>query len=230
MMLLAAGWFFVIGTAPAEEEHSKGTGSTVDAHTAAGRDPEHQEKNGSYSIVILSKSTINELTAGKHVARRQKIDAAISKKISFELQAHGLSAGPAAEEDLKARGYQHLLSYKMENVVFGFRNPFGRATNLKVSYVLQSRDGRIVRTGAFEEHSKKSWKNCVRSITRDLSDEVADAVSGNYSEKAGHGADKRRDRNKTPEERLQQLDELKAKGMVTPEEYKKKREEILKHL
>ncbi len=220
-ILIAVACFFVIETAPAQEVSN---GTTTNS------------ANSAYSILILSKSNINELTTGKFLKQYRNIDAALMNKIQLNLQTHGLASGPvASEEDLKIRDYHQLLAYKLENVEFGFRNPFGRHTNVKVSYSFQKKQGGVIISGEYMEHSNKGWKNCVRTISARISSDVANAIAGKYMPSAKLDGDAKEpqeqdNKDKSIEERLQKLDDLKAKGLVTQEEYTRKKEEILTDL
>ena len=222
-LLIACSCFLLIRETSAEE-FTPAAGPDVNAPQPASA-PTPQAAG--LDIAVISRSTITELTAGENLRYYRSLDDWLMRSIVTDLEDRGLRVDFAETEDsLKKKEYRHLLAYKVEDVEFGFKNPFGRHANVRVSYVFQKPDGRVLASGEYREHSNKSWKKCAISISRKVSTDVANVLSGNHPAKAGNAGTP----DKTVEERLKELDSLKAKGLVTKDEYRSKREEILKDL
>ena len=231
LLVFSCLWVFV-ERAPAEGLASGASSTGVVARDVP-QAPVVKAERGSTDIVVLSKSEITELIAGKHVQQYRNIDRALAKSIVRDLREYGLSIVSAkTTEELTASDHKQVLHYKLEKVEYGFKNPFGRHTNITVSYVFQKKDGTVLSSGAFTEFSTKSWRNCVRTISLKMTTDISTILSGKPLAGMTGSGDMKEPlaREKTIEVRLQELDGLQAKGLVTPEEYKLKRVEILKGL
>jgi hypothetical protein len=226
---LIFSWCIFAAQAPAEglESRASITGDVAKASVV-------KAVRGSAGIMVLSKSEISELTAGKFVQQYREIDGALEESIIRGLREYGLHVVPAITANELTNGdRRQILSYKLEKVEYGFKNPFGRHTNIAVSYVFCEKDGTVLSSGQLAEFSTKGWRNCVRAISQKMSADISLILSGKTPEgvkrSAGDGKEPLA-QERTIEERLRQLDGLQAKGLVTPEEYRLKREEILKGL
>ena len=82
-----------------------------------------------------------------------------------------------AEADLAKYPRTYLLTVKIEEVEFGIWNPVGLSTNVKVSYVLEGRNGTVVAEGSYKEHSSIGWRNCVKTISQNIGDDVHNHLS-----------------------------------------------------
>jgi hypothetical protein len=187
-----------------------------------------QEKGG---ILLISKSTITQQTAGNKLKRNLAIDAKLKDTIAVDLLAHGLKVTVAASDsDQQKNNSLYVLAYKLEKVESGL------PAKVSVSYSIQKGSGEPVASGQIEE-TAGGWKSCVKKIGDHMANSVAAALGGKpvvssdppKTETPAGTAGPETD-GKSVEVRLKQLDGLKAKGLVTEEEYKKKRDEILKDL
>lgn len=220
--------------APADQVSKQtGSGSALDPDDEATMEPAAKKPDGPFDILIISKSDISKLAAGEFLRDYRQADAALAKRIEQSLEEHALTGRPADAN--KAKGdYNHELVYKLLNIEFGVRHPLGRQTNVTASYVFQKKDGTVLASGEFTEHSVKGWKFSVKALSQRIARDAAGILSGK-----GQASVKRSDAkdrslqtgaDKKIEERLKTLDDLKAKGLVNHEEYQIKREQILKDL
>lgn len=180
LMLIAFGSLFIIELVPAQEL-SKGTGSIV---SSVEKLSDQDQKNRYDLVIIQSKSIIPESIDEDTLRYFKNADASFSKNITHKLQEHGLASRPTGS-DFKTEEHQHLLTYRIEKLEFGFKNPIGRHTKMKVSYAFQKKQGGALTSGEFEEQSKKGWKNCVKTISAKIAEDVSDVLAG--IEKPGAG-------------------------------------------
>lgn len=197
-----------------------------------------------YNILVVSESNITEALAGKFMQEYRDADAALIKKIVQDLQERGYLAGSnEAGQGESRKPSENILTVKLEHIEFGMKTPFGQYTTVKASYEFQRMDGFELRSGEHETSSSKDWKNCTKALGHKIATDAVNTLAGKFKRtvKGPEGkkkeaaasavpAAKKEKTGKSTAERLQELDALNAKGLVTPDEYKKKREDILKEL
>lgn len=201
----------------AAESDAPVTGPTVTVQPRSGVD-----------IVVISRTSINLLTAGDNVRHYRNIEESLYKNLDKSLGERGLRVEHArSEESLGKHSYSDLLAFKIEALEFGFKNPFGRHTTLRVSYVFEGQKGTA--RGEYTQFSTKGWKNCVLTISQKIAGDVANRLAGKEVIQDKAPAEQRKTYDNT-QDRLKNLEEVKAKGLITEEEYAAKRQEILKDL
>ena len=119
----------------------------------------------------------------------------------------------------------------MDKVELGSKRPFGRTARVKVSYTVQNKDRFDMVRRSHEETSASRWQNCIKKISEQLVDDVSHDIA---KKSVPHNADDNKGKLKqavsSSEARVQALENLKAKGLITEKEYEEKRKEILKEL
>lgn len=205
--------------------------ATGQANDAVGEKQPQQIREGVY---IWSKSDPGNLTDGEKVKVHHQAEVMLLDKIRNGLLGRDLKVNfIESERDLGADPNRYVLEVTLERVSLGFRGPFGRISKVKVSYILKNREQKAIFTRSREELSHSKWQNCVIKISDEIADETAAAINNktpptNISDKAE--APKDGSSSASVEERLQELDSLKSKGLITEEEYKAKRKDILREL
>lgn len=115
------------------------------------------------------------------------------------------------------------------------------ASEVKFTYELQSSDGKKLLEGATSGSAHRygrarSAENCNEVLSDALKEAFANVVSDPRvqdawaSGRASGGTASQTTKAESPEERLRKLDELLKKGLITKQEYDRKRAEILKDL
>lgn len=192
-------------------------------------------------VYILPRSNISTATVWDNIKLMKDAEFDLMEKLKNGLFARGLlvniiDTGQSLPEDMTSN-LLYMLIVRLEEVRLGFRGPFGRISTVRASFTFQKSNGAEVFSRRYEETSHRKWKNSTRKISELVVADVADAILNIPSDRSNSSkSDIMLDRsNARPEggsidERLQQLDDLRAKGLITPEEYKAKRKEVLNKL
>jgi hypothetical protein len=199
--------------------------------SAGNASPEQKPKPGLY---ILSKTDTTSVTDTELVSVYREADASLMDQIRDRMESLGLRADIVrSEQEIAADPARFVLLVTLEKIELGAKRPFGRTAKVKVTYTLQNRDRSDIVKRSHEETSVNKWQNCIKKISQQTAEDVAhDIEKKSASDK---GADKPEKSKPAPadssaEARLKELENLKAKGLITQDEYEAKRKEILKQL
>lgn len=190
---------------------------------------------GKVVIHIWPKSNATALTAGTKLELFNQVENYLIKQLQQGLQERDLIVDIVDSEQVTTKDIIHyLLIVKVENVNLGFRGPFGRISTVKASCVLQKSNNPELISSHYEETSHKSWKNCTKKISEQIAQHIAVAIQNTIVESnkpTNITVQSKQDLpEKTVDSRLQQLENLKSRGLITSEEYEVKRKEIINEL
>ncbi len=192
--------------------------------------PEQKVKEGVY---VWAKSDITKLEAGDKLKQYQDAETTLVGEIKKALTAHELLVGLAeSEKDMVADQTRYLLIVALEKVELGFRGPVAQINTLRVSYRFQNKQRAEIMSRSYEEKSFSNLKSNIRKASETIATDVALAIDDISKGKnpADRAAQVKAGTGPSTETRLQQLESLKEKGLITQEEYGAKRKEILKEL
>ncbi len=192
-------------------------------------------QQGKTGIYIWAKSDVSTLTAGKKLELFSKVEKNLVDQLRNDLQDRGLFANIVeSEQEIIKNENRYVLIIKLENVNLGFRGPFGRISTVKASYIFQKGNKSEIISNYYEETSHKRWQNCTKKICEQIVQNVATAINNTTVDsnkiKNVTAQSKQDLSEKSVDTRLQQLENLKSKGLITSEEYEAKRKEIIKEL
>lgn len=193
--------------------------------------PEQKPKPGIY---ILSKTDTASVTDGQLVSVYRDADMSLIHQIRDGLSSRGIKAIIVESvQDIAANPTRFVLIVKVDKIELGSKRLFGRTAKVKVSYTLQNKERLDIVKRSHEETSVQRWQNCIKKI----SEQAVAAVATDIAQKSVRTtAEDKQDKLKqaplgaSSEARLQELENLKAKGLITEKEYEEKRKEILKEL
>jgi hypothetical protein len=181
------------------------------------------------------------ITDGELAGIYREADARLLEQIRDQMAKRGLKpAIVRSDREIGTAPARYILLVKVDRIELGGRRPFGRTAKDKVIYSLQSKDRFDLVKRTHEETSAQKWQNCVKKISEQLAADVADDIGRNAAPRTEDRQDRARQAPAaapasapapvSPESRLQQLEHLKAQGLIRQEEYEAKRQEILKEL
>ncbi len=193
--------------------------------------PKQRQEPGLY---IWSKTDINSVKDEELASVYREADASLLDQIRNGLASREIKVNVVESERDIADPTRFVLIVTVDKIELGGKRPFGRTAKVKVSYTVQNKDRVDLVRRSHEETSVQRWQNCIKKI----SEQTVVDVSNDIAKKSGpnnNGGDKQVKSNQTPtglssEARLQELKNLKAKGLITEKEYEAKRKEILKDL
>ncbi len=205
--------------------------------SAENASPEQKQKPGLY---IWSRTDITSVKDEELAGVYRDADASLLDQIRAGLASREINVNVVkSEQDIAADPTRFVLLVKVDKIELGAKRPFGRTAKVKVSYSLQNKDRFEFVRRSHEETSTKRWQNCIKKISEQTVIDVASDIAKNSVPKKAD--DKQLKSKPTPtvkqepagsstEARLQELENLKAKGLITEKEYEAKRKEILKEL
>jgi hypothetical protein len=200
----------------------------VSADTAG---PEPKEKT---AIYILSKTDMNTVKDEELVRVYHEAETSLFDQIRDGLTSRGMKVTVVeSEQTIAADPTRFVLLVKLDNIELGGKRPFGRTAKVKASYTLQNKDRSDIIGRSYEATSVQRWENCVKKISEHFVDNVSSDVA---KKSVPHTPEVKQERPKqepagsSAEARLQELEKLKAKGLITEKEYEAKRREILDRL
>ncbi len=129
------------------------------------------------TILLVSRSTITAQTEGSHRDQQRAIDARLKRSIAQKLNARGFNVVTSDDEDQKKQPDRYVLAYNLVYLKFGFLHPFGRSAKVSVDYVLE-KSSETIASGQIAERSKRSWKRCINGISDEITDKIANTISG----------------------------------------------------
>ncbi len=191
--------------------------------------PEQKQKSGLY---LWSRTDISSVQDEELAKVYRDADARLMDQVRSGLLSRDISVSiVGSERDIAADPTRFILIVKVEKIELGSRRPFGRTAKVKVNYTVQNKDRVDIVGRSQEETSVQKWQNCVKKI----SEQIVDDVSKDIAKKSVPAAGNKKDTVKqapagSSEARLQEIEQLKAKGLITEKEYEIKRKEILKEL
>ncbi len=205
--------------------------SLIQAASADNASAEQKEKAALY---ILSKTDTNSVTDGELVRVYREADASLIFQIRDGLASRGMKVNIVeSEQVIAADPTRYVLLVKVEKIELGAKRPFGRTAKVKVSYTVQNKDRFDLIKRTHEETSVQRWENCVKKISEQLVDDVSNDVAKkpvSTKPEVKQDTEKQAPAGSSAEARLQELKNLKAKGLITEKEYEAKRKEILNEL
>ena len=185
-------------------------------------------------VYIWSKTDTAGVTDGELLSVYRDADASLLDQIRDGLASREIKASiVGSEHDLAADPSRFILVVKVDKIELGGQRPFGRTAKVKVIYTLQNKDRFDLVKRSHEETSVQKWQNCIKKISEQA---VIDVANDLAKQSVPDTADDKQVKPKQApaaslsEKRLQELDNLKAKGLITEKEYESKRKEILKEL
>ncbi len=192
-------------------------------------------------LYILSISNIETTTALDKLKVIKDAEIDLLEKLKDGFFARGLSVNiidteQSLDKDVTSNTL-YMLIVRLEEVHLGFRGPFGRISTVRAGFTFKKGNGKEVFSRRYEETSHRKWKNSTKKISELVVADVADAILNIPSDRSSRSKsdillDRSNERSQdgSTDERLRQLDELRSEGLITPEEYKVKRKEILNGL
>ncbi len=186
-------------------------------------------------LTLLSKTDMTKVLDQELAIVYKEADAGLLEQIRDGLLSRGIQATVTdSEKAIAANPTPFVLVVKIDKIELGGKRPFGRTAKVKVGYSLQNKDRFDLVKRTHEETSVQKWQNCIKKISDDTAVNVASDIAKNSaSQKADDTqvAPKQAPAGSSATEtRLQELESLKAKGLITQQEYEAKRKEILKEL
>jgi hypothetical protein len=200
----------------------------------ASADTASPEQKPNPAIYIWSRTDITGVKDEELSGIYREADASLINQIKDGFASRGMKVNAVeSERDIAADPARFVLIVRVDKIELGAKRPFGRTAKVKVSYTLQNKDRHNVVSRSHEETSAKRWQNCIKKI----SDQTVDDVSNDIAKKSAPGKPedtqgklKQAPTGTSSEARLQELENLKAKGLITEKEYEAKRKEILNQL
>ncbi len=183
-------------------------------------------------VAIWSRTDMNSVPDSELAAIYREADANLTDQVREGLIKQGMKVNIVqSERDLVASSPRFVLLLKLDKIELGGKRPFGRTARVKVAYTVQNKDRFDLVKRTHEETSASKWQNCVKKISEQLVVDVHnDVVRNSASQDTGGKRDAAKQTPSSPEARLRQLENLRAKGLISQEEYSAKREEMLNRL
>ena len=192
--------------------------------------PEQKQKPGLY---LLSQTDIDSVKDEELKSVYRDADASLLDQVRDGLASREINATVVKSEGDITDPARFILVVRVDKIELGGKRPFGRTAKVKVIYSFQNKDRFDLVKRSQEETSVQKWQNCIKKISDQV---VADAANDLAKKSVPQTADDKQVKPKqapagSPSEaRLQELERLKAKGLITEKEYEEKRKEILKQL
>ena len=205
--------------------------AVVQVAFAENASPEQKEKA---AIYIWSKTDTASVTDAELAGVYREADKSLLGQIRDGLESRGMKVNIiTSEQDIAADPTRYILLVTLDKIELGVKRLFGRTAKVKVVYALQDKDRFEFIKRSAEETSVQKWQNCIKKIgetvVADVSSDIAKRPVVNTPEKKQDSL-KQAPTGTSPEARLQELDSLKEKGLITEQEYETKRKDILKGL
>ena len=224
--------------------------SPVGSVSAQDASPGQKQKPGLY---LWSKTDTAGIKDEELASVYREADASLIDQARDGLASRGINVTVVkSEQELIADPARYILLVKLDKIELGKKRPFGRTAKIKAVYIVENKDRFDLIKRLHEETSTQKWQNCIKKISEQLVDDVSNdlaklsvpakaeekqekpkqapapapavspaaAPAGGPSAPAGSPA----------ETRLRELENLKAKGLITEQEYEIKRKEILNGL
>ena len=205
--------------------------SLVRVASAENAGPEQKEKAALY---IVSTTDISNVQDAELASVYREADASLLDQIKDKFMSRGMKVNVvASEKDIAAGPGQYILLVSLDKIELGGKRPFGRTAKVKAVYALQNKDRFQLIKRSHEETSAQKWQNCIKKISEQL---VADVTNDIARLSVPHKPEEKLDKPKqaptgsSSEDRLREIENLKAKGLITEKEYEAKRKEILDEL
>ncbi len=200
--------------------------------SAQNASPEQKQEPALY--ILLTKADISNVKDPELKDIYPDAEASLLDQVKEGLASRKIKADVVkSDQEISADPTRFVLVIKIEKIELGRVRPFGRTAKMRVSYSFQNKNRFELVRRAYEETSAQKWQNCVKSISGQIVKDVHDDLAGKtVPGKAGDNQVRSKPTTTTPsaEARLQELEKLKAKGLITDKEYETKRKEILKGL
>jgi hypothetical protein len=191
--------------------------------------PEQKQKPGLY---LLSQTDMDSVKDEELKSVYREADASLIDQVRDGLAAREINVVVVKSERDIIDPARFILVVKLD-IELGGKRPFGRTAKVKGNYSFQNKDRFDLVKRTHEETSVQKWQNCITKISEKI---VADTAGDLAKQSVPQTAvDKQVKPKQAPagsaaETRLRELENLKAKGLVTEKEYEEKRKEILKEL
>ncbi len=191
--------------------------------------PEQKQKPGLY---IWSSTDITSVKDEELASIYREADASLLDQIRNGLASREIKVNVVESERDIADPARFVLIVTVDKIELGGKRPFGRTAKVKVSYTVQSKYRVDLVRRSHEETSVQRWQNCIKKISEQTVVDVANDIA---KKSAGNNADDKQAKLRqaptgSSESRFQEIENLKAKGLITEKEYEAKRKEILKEL
>jgi len=192
------------------------------------------EQKGKAAIYLWSKTDMTSVKDGELASVYREADESLMDQVKDGLTSRGFKVTVVhSDKEIGADPLLFILLVRVDKVELGGKRPFGRTGKVNVVYTVQNKDRFDLIKRSHEETSVQKWQNCVKKISdqlvADVSNDVAKLSVPLKAEDKQEKA-KQAPTGSAAEARLQELDNLKAKGLITEKEYEAKRKEILKGL
>ncbi len=199
--------------------------------SAQNASPEQKQKPGLY---IWSGTDITGVKDAELASVYRDADASLIDQVRNGLASREINVTVVkSDQDIAADPTRFVLLVRVEKIELGSKRPFGRTAKVKVSYSFQNKDRFDLIKRTHEETSTKRWQNCINKISEQLVSDVSNDIAKNFVPSKSddqQGKSKQAPAGSSSEARLKELENLKAKGLITEKEYEAKRTEILNGL
>jgi hypothetical protein len=191
--------------------------------------PELKQKPGIY---LLSQTDIDSVKDEELKSVYREADASLVDQVRDGLASREINA-IVVKSDRDITDPARFILVVRVDIELGGKRPFGRTAKVKGIYSFQNKDRFDLVKRSHEETSVQRWQNCIKKISDQI---VADTANDLAKRSVPQAVDDKQVKPKqapagsAAETRLRELENLKAKGLVTEKEYEEKRKEILKEL
>ena len=230
--------------------------SLAQAVSAENAGPAQKQKPGIY---LLSQTDIDSVKDEELKSVYREADASLVGQVRDGLAAREINAIVVKSDRDITDPARFILVVKVDKIELGAKRPFGRTAKVKGVYTFQNKDrfdlgakrpfGRTAKVkGVYtfqnkdrfdlvkrtqEETSVQKWQNCIKKISEQIVADTAKDLAKNSASPAAddaHVKPKPAPAGSASETRLRELEDVKAKGLITEKEYEEKRKEILNQL